>query len=73
MTAEIGRQPWIVYRVLRVDEAISRSVNAGEVLFSFIMFSLIYLLLGSLWLFLLWREIKGVPQDPDAQPASENA
>ena len=73
MTAEIGRQPWIVYRELRVEEAISRSVGAGEVLFSLVLFGIIYLLLGSLWLYLLWREVTGAAEAPDTQPAGGQA
>jgi len=60
--AEVGRQPWIVYRVLRTDEAFSFTVSAGEVLFSIILFSVIYLLLGSLYIFLMLKEIKHGPE-----------
>lgn len=63
MTAEMGRLPWIVYREMRVEEAISTSVTAGEVLFSLIMFGTMYLLLGALWLFILRREINGVSEE----------
>ncbi len=59
IAAEVGRQPWIVYRLLRTDEAASTTVSAGEVLFSLIVFGAVYLALGTLWLWLLLREIRG--------------
>ncbi len=58
IAAEVGRQPWIVYRLLRTADAHSLAVTAGEVLFSTILFSLVYILLGSLYVYLLVREIK---------------
>ena len=57
ITAEVGRQPWAVYRVLKTSDAASVSVSAGEILFSIIMFSGIYVLLFALWIFLLRRQI----------------
>lgn len=67
-TAEVGRQPWIVYGLMRTSEGISPVVSAEHVIASIIMFSLVYLLLFVLFLFLLNRKIqKGpvfVPGDP---------
>ena len=62
IAAEVGRQPWIVYRLLKTSDSISSTVPAGQVLASLIMFSLIYLLLGALWIFLLRREVKKGPE-----------
>ncbi len=62
IAAEVGRQPWIVYRLLRTDEAISVTVPAGNVLFSLVVFLLIYILLGWLYLFLLRREMAHAPE-----------
>jgi cytochrome bd ubiquinol oxidase subunit I len=62
IVAEVGRQPWVVYRLLKTADAYSTNLAAGEVLFSLVMFSLIYLLLGGLYLFLLLREIKAGPK-----------
>lgn len=62
LTAEIGRQPWIVYHQMKVSEAISRSVKTGEVLFSLILFGAIYALLGAVYLFALFREIGRGPR-----------
>jgi len=64
ITAEVGRQPWVVYRVLRTDEAFSTNVTGGEVLFSIILFTTIYLLLGALYVFLVVKKIKqGFPPE----------
>ncbi len=61
MAAEVGRQPWIVYHLLRTSDAASTSVPAGDVLFSMVLGGLLYLLLGWLYVFLLVREIRHGP------------
>lgn len=63
ISAEVGRQPWIVYNLLRTKDALSKSVTSGEVLFSLILFTLIYALLFVLFIFLLDRKIKHGPED----------
>jgi cytochrome bd ubiquinol oxidase subunit I len=45
IAAEVGRQPWIVYNLMRTTKAVSVTVGAGEILFSIILFGLIYVLL----------------------------
>lgn len=62
VAAEVGRQPWIVYRVLRTADAASPTVGAGEILSSIILFSGVYLLLGVLYVFLVAREVKHGPR-----------
>lgn len=62
IAAEVGRQPWVVYRVFRTADAISVSVPASHVLFSLIMLSMIYILLLSMFLFILTKIIKQGPQ-----------
>lgn len=61
VAAEVGRQPWIVYRLLRTSDAHSPTVGAAEIAFSLGMFTLVYLALGALWLFLMIRKAKAVP------------
>nr|MBN2276178.1 cytochrome ubiquinol oxidase subunit I [candidate division Zixibacteria bacterium] len=56
VAAEVGRQPWVVYRMLKTADAISLTVSAGEILFSIILFGLVYLMLFILYVFLLVRE-----------------
>jgi len=58
MTAEVGRQPWIVYGLMRTSEGLSKTVTANMVLGSLIAFTLIYLLLFVLFIYLLDRKIK---------------
>lgn len=65
MAAEVGRQPWIVYGLLRTSEGLSKVVSEGMVLSSLILFTLIYLLLLVLFLFLLDMKIKQGPDDLD--------
>ncbi len=57
MTAELGRQPWLVYGVLRTEDGFSHTVSAGNTLFTLLGFMGLYLLLGVLFLFLAAREI----------------
>lgn len=64
-TAEIGRQPWIVWGLLRTSDALSKAVDANQILFSMILFTLIYALLFVLFLFLLDRKIKHGPDEAD--------
>jgi cytochrome bd ubiquinol oxidase subunit I len=60
-TAEMGRQPWVVYEVLKTGDAASAVVKAPQVLSSIILFSVIYLLLGVLFFGLLMRMIRKGP------------
>ena len=65
ITAEVGRQPWIVYGILRTSEGLSKTVEAGQVLFSLIMFGIIYLFLFVLFIYLLNEKIKHGPEGVD--------
>lgn len=62
IAAEVGRQPWIVYKLMRTADAASANVSAGEILFSIILFGIIYILLGSVFVFFLVRKIKAGPE-----------
>ena len=62
IVAEVGRQPWVVYRVLKTQDAYSANITGGEVLTSIIMFGLIYLFLGALYLYVLFRIARRGPQ-----------
>ena len=70
VSAERGRQPWIVYGLLRTSDGLSKSVSGGEVLTSLILFFIVYLLLLLVWLFVLDREIKHGPEDYAHDPES---
>jgi cytochrome d ubiquinol oxidase subunit I len=60
-TAEMGRQPWIVYEVLKTGDAVSAAIRAPQVLTSIILFTLIYVLLTILFVTLLAQKIKHGP------------
>ncbi len=53
--AEIGRQPWIVYRLLRTQDAASRSISTTDILISLVGFVVVYGLLAAVDVFLLAR------------------
>ncbi len=61
MTAEIGRQPWVVWKLLKTPQGVSPNIVAGEVLGSLIMLAIIYCGLLAVFLFLLDRKIKHGP------------
>jgi len=62
-TAEMGRQPWVVYGLLRTSDALSRAVTAHQIVFSLILFTIVYIVLFALFLFLLNRKIQHGPVD----------
>ncbi|MGE5432000.1 MAG: cytochrome ubiquinol oxidase subunit I [Syntrophomonadaceae bacterium] len=64
-SAEVGRQPWVVYGLLRTSEGLSKAVAAGQILFSLILFTFIYALLFILFIYLLDRKIKHGPENPE--------
>ena len=59
--AEMGRQPWVVYGLLRTSDALSKSVQANQVLFSLILFFVVYLVLFLLFIYLMNKKIKSGP------------
>jgi cytochrome d ubiquinol oxidase subunit I len=56
-TAEIGRQPWTVYHLLRTSQSHSLTVPAGQILASIVMFTLIYAVLFALFFYLTRKTI----------------
>jgi cytochrome d ubiquinol oxidase subunit I len=65
-TAEIGRQPWIVYDVMKTVDGVSPVIGADQVVFSLGMFIGLYSLLLVLFLFLLNRKIQAGPEELEA-------
>jgi len=61
ITAEIGRQPWLVYGLMRTADGYSKMVSAGNGLFTLLGFMGMYMVLGILFLFLIRREIENGP------------
>jgi cytochrome d ubiquinol oxidase subunit I len=61
ITAEVGRQPWVIHGLLRTSEGASMNVSAGNALFTLIGFMGVYTVLSVLFLFLIYREIEHGP------------
>ena len=70
-TAEMGRQPWVVYGMLRTSDALSKVVSANQIIFSLILFTIVYIFLFALFLFLLNRKIQHGPVDYGTKEAIE--
>lgn len=70
MTAELGRQPWLVYGLLRTAEGGSPTVHGGSTLFTTLGFAGLYLVLGMLFVVLVLREIGHGPRGPAAEAAA---
>ncbi len=61
LVAELGRQPWIVYGVLKTSDAVSKSVTASQVLLSLLGFTVLYGFLGVVDIYLLVKYAKKGP------------
>lgn len=61
--AEMGRQPWVVYGLLRTSDALSEAVRAEQVWFSLLLFTGIYLVLFALFIYLLRKKILHGPEE----------
>jgi cytochrome d ubiquinol oxidase subunit I len=67
ITAELGRQPWLIYGLYRTSQGISTSVSSGNVLFTLVGLTGMYFVLGLLYLALLGREVKHGPHSPHVE------
>jgi cytochrome d ubiquinol oxidase subunit I len=67
ITAEVGRQPWIVYGVMRTRDATSSNVPAEQIVFSLIVFGLLYTLFTLVWAVVLRRELRHGPVEVEAE------
>jgi cytochrome bd ubiquinol oxidase subunit I len=63
MTAELGRQPWLIYGILRTTEGSSAYVSASSGTFTLLGFMGMYMVLGILFLFLVYRELEHGPEE----------
>lgn len=70
MTAELGRQPWLVYGMFRTNQGFSPTVSAGNGLFTLIGFMGMYFVLGILFLYLIGREVERGPEALSPVPAA---
>jgi cytochrome d ubiquinol oxidase subunit I len=71
--AEVGRQPWIVYGLMRTSQGLSEVVKANTVLASLILFSFVYLLLFAVFVYLLNDKIQHGPDAADLTPTGKLA
>jgi cytochrome d ubiquinol oxidase subunit I len=75
MTAELGRQPWLIYGLMRTEDGYSKAVSAGNGMFTLLGFMGMYTVLGILFLFLIRREIENGPIElesaSDPHPVTE--
>jgi cytochrome d ubiquinol oxidase subunit I len=71
LTAELGRQPWLVNGLLRTEEGVSPLVSSGNVLFTLIGFAGMYLIMGLLYFVLMVREVAHGPEAGQA-PSGES-
>jgi cytochrome d ubiquinol oxidase subunit I len=69
LTSEVGRQPWIVYGVMRTSEGASVNVAATETIFTIVGFAGLYSLLGLLFVLLVLRQI-GIGPEGTAEAAA---
>ncbi len=68
-TAEVGRQPWIVYGLMRTRDGLSKAITSEQVLASLILFTLIYLMLFAVFIYLLDNKIRHGPLADDLEMA----
>ena len=68
LQAELGRQPWIVYGLMRTSEGLSAVVKANVVLSSLILFTLLYVMLFAVFIYLLNDKIQHGPLEGDLTP-----
>ncbi|HEY5792680.1 MAG TPA: cytochrome ubiquinol oxidase subunit I, partial [Chthoniobacterales bacterium] len=64
--AEMGRQPWIVYELLKTSQAFSRVVSAEHIVFSLLLFAFVYALLFAVFIYILTRKIHHGPDEEEA-------
>jgi cytochrome bd ubiquinol oxidase subunit I len=68
--AEMGRQPWVVYGHLRTSEAFSQEVSKNQIVFSLVMFTVVYALLLVLFIYMVNKKIKHGPYDELNEPVN---
>jgi len=72
MTAEIGRQPWLIYGLIRTAEGSSKHIGAGNSLFTLLGFLGLYSVISILWIVLVYRFIEKGPTDTEHEHEPAN-
>ena len=67
LVAELGRQPWAVYNLLRTSDAYSPVLSRSDVVASLVMFMVVYALLFALFIYLADHKIRKGPGDESAE------
>lgn len=70
-SAEVGRQPWVVYGLLKTSAGLTRSLKEGQVLFSLILFAVVYFMLFLLFIYMMNKKIKQGPVADVVETVSE--
>ena len=65
-TAEVGRQPWVVYGLLRTSDAVTPSLTTGDVATSLVAYVAVYLLFVSFGIYYIYKLLRDGPSDTDA-------
>jgi cytochrome bd ubiquinol oxidase subunit I len=73
MTAEIGRQPWVMYGLMRTEHGYSKYVSAGNGLFTLLGFMGMYTVLSILFIVLVYRVIHKGPELPAGSQAPNHS
>ena len=68
LTAELGRQPWLAYGLMRTADGVSPNISSGNVLFTLIGFAGMYLIMGLLYFILVVREVGHGPEAESDEP-----
>lgn len=63
IAAEVGRQPWIIYKLMKTADGASIVISANQLVFSLIMFFLIYSLLFAMFVYLFFKIVKNGPEE----------
>lgn len=71
MLAEVGRQPWVVYGIMKTSQAVS-PIAASQVAISFTAFVLVYAFLGAVAFYLMWDHARKGPGDETALPGPDD-
>jgi len=70
-SAEVGRQPWIVYGLLRTSDGVSEGVSGASILSSIVLFGVVYLLLFIVWVYVMNAKIQHGPDPVEGEPPPE--
>jgi cytochrome d ubiquinol oxidase subunit I len=73
MTAEIGRQPWLVYGLIRTSDGYSKNVSPGNTMFTLLGFMGMYTVLSILFIILVYRTLSEGPLESDPVVSAKTA